>query len=267
MIFLAIFFILSGVYLVLLIGRLSHRELPALKNWYYAHRGLHKEGLPENSLGAFAAAKDAGYGIELDIHLMKDGNLAVIHDASLKRTAGVDVQIENLAAVDLANYRLEGTEEKIPLFCEVLKLIDGKVPLIVELKSVDNNYAELCAATCEILKDYQGLYCIESFDPRCILWLRKNKNSIIRGQLAFDTFSDKFDVPWVLKFALKHNLLNIVTRPDFIAYCFSDRKTLGNFLCRKVWRMQGVAWTIRTEADFEASVKEGWLPIFENFLP
>lgn len=262
-----ILIVLICVYLLLLKGRLKHKALPELRKWYYAHRGLHKEGVPENSLGAFMAAKEAGFGIELDIHLMRDGNLAVIHDASLKRTAGVDVLIENLTAVDLANYRLEGTEEKIPLFAEVLELIDGKVPLIVELKSVNNNYAELCAAACKILENYSGLYCMESFDPRCIFWLRKNKSDVVRGQLAFNTFSGKFDVPWILKFALKHNLLNVVTQPDFVAYSYSDRKTLGNFLCRKFWGMQGVAWTIRSKSDFDASVKEDWIPIFENFLP
>ncbi len=262
-----ILIVIICIYLFLLKGRINHKDMPEFKKWSYAHRGVHGKGVPENSLGAFTAAKNANFGIELDIHLMKDGNLAVIHDASLKRTAGVDVQIEKLTADDLVNYRLEGTSEKIPLFSEVLELIDGKVPLIVELKSVDNNYAELCATACEMLENYAGLYCMESFDPRCILWLRKNRNYVMRGQLAFDTFSDKFDVPWVLKFALKHNLLNIATKPDFIAYCFTDRKTAGNFLCRKLWRMQGVAWTIRSKADFETAVCEGWLPIFENFLP
>ena len=93
-------------------GRTGHPGMEALKGWGYAHRGLHKEGIPENSVAAFRAALDKGYGIELDIHLMKDGNLAVIHDASLLRTAGVDVQIEDLTAEDLEDYRLEGTEEK-----------------------------------------------------------------------------------------------------------------------------------------------------------
>ena len=257
--------VLICVYLFLLKGRLKHKDLSKLRKWYYAHRGLHKEGIPENSLSAFVAAKNAGLGIELDIHLMKDGNLAVIHDASLKRTAGADVQIENLTTEELAVYRLEGTEEKIPLLSEVLELIDGKVPLIVELKSVDNNYAKLCAAACKMLEDYTGLYCMESFDPRCVLWLRQNKPEIVRGQLAFNAFRDNLNVPWVLKFALKHNLLNIAIQPDFVAYCFQDRKTLGNFLCRKLWRMQGVAWTIRNEADFDTAVKEGWIPVFENF--
>lgn len=263
----AILIVIAGVYLFAIKGRLGHKDLPELRKWCYAHRGLHKEDIPENSLGAFAAAKKAGYGIELDVHLMRDGNLAVIHDASLKRTAGADVKIEDLTAEDLKSYCLEGTDEKIPLFSDVLQLVDGEVPLIVELKSVDNNYAALCDTACNFLKDYQGLYCIESFDPRCIVWMRKNKSEILRGQLAYNLFRVEVKLPTVMKFCLRHHILNISTRPDFIAYGFEDRKIPGNFLCRKFWRMQGVAWTIRSQEDFDTACREGWIPVFENFKP
>ncbi len=263
----AILIVLAGVYLFAIKGRLGHKDLPELRRWYYAHRGLHTEGVPENSLSAFAAAKKAGYGIELDVHLMKDGNLAVIHDASLKRTAGVDVNIEDLTVEDLDHYCLEGTEEKIPLFSDVLQLVDGEVPLIVELKSVDNNYAAVCDTACKLLEDYQGLYCIESFDPRCIVWLRKNKSEILRGQLAYNLFRVDVKIPAVMKFCLRHHIMNISIRPDFIAYGFADRKILGNFLCRKFWKMQGVAWTIRSQEDFDTACREGWIPVFENFKP
>lgn len=263
----AVAIILTALYLFAIKGRLGHKDLPAFRNWYYAHRGLHNKEIPENSLAAFTAAKKAGYGIELDIHLMKDGNLAVIHDASLKRTAGADVQIEDLSSDDLTRYRLDGTGEKIPLFSEVLSMINGEVPLIVELKSVNNNYAALCKAACKMLEDYRGLYCIESFDPRCIAWLRKNKNEIIRGQLAYNLFRVDVNIPSVMKFCLRHHILNISTRPDFIAYGFTDRRILGNFLCMKFWRMQGVAWTIRSQKDFDVACREGWIPIFENLKP
>ena len=165
-------------------GRSNHPGMEALRGWAYAHRGLHKEGVPENSMAAFRAALEKGYGIELDIHLMADGNLAVIHDASLKRTAGADVQIEDLTAEDLENYRLEGTDEKIPLFKDVMALYEGKAPMIVELKPMNNNHDALAEAACELMKDYKGIYCMESFDPRCIAWLRKNRPQIIRGQLT-----------------------------------------------------------------------------------
>ena len=263
----SVILLLFGLYVFMLKGRTGHKDLPALKGWYYAHRGLHSEGIPENSMAAFRAAKNGGYGIELDVHLMKDGTLAVIHDHSLKRTAGVDVKIEDLSLADLDNYRLEGTEEKIPLFSEVLELYNGEAPLIVELKATAKNCADLCKATCDMLATYKGAYCVESFDPRCVAWLRRNRKEVIRGQLTENFFRSKTKLPYVLRFLLKCNFFNIVTRPDFIAYRFADRKNFSNFLCRKLWGLQGVTWTIRNKEDFDTAVAEDWIPIFENFEP
>ncbi|MBQ8360260.1 MAG: glycerophosphodiester phosphodiesterase, partial [Oscillospiraceae bacterium] len=244
------------LYLFILKGRTGHKGLPALRGWYYAHRGLHSIGVPENSMAAFRAAKDAGYGIELDVHLMKDGNLAVIHDFSLKRTAGADVTIEELTLPQLNDYYLEGTREQIPLFSEVLNLYRGEAPLIVELKASVKNCAALCKATCDMLDTYDGPYCIESFDPRCIAWLRKHRKDVIRGQLTENFFRSNSKLPCILKFVMKYNLLNVFTRPDFIAYRFADRKNISNFLCRKLWGVQGVTWTIKNKEDFDTAVQE-----------
>lgn len=255
------------LYLFMLKGRTGNKDLPALRSWYYAHRGLHSAGVPENSMAAFRAAKDAGYGIELDVHLMRDGNLAVIHDSSLKRTAGADVTIEDLTAPQLDNYHLEGTQERIPLFLQVLDLYKGEAPLIVELKSTTKNYAALCKAACDMLETYDGPYCIESFDPRCVAWLRKHRKNVIRGQLTENFFRSNSKLPCIMKFIMKHNLLNVFTKPDFIAYRFADRKNISNFLCRKLWGIQGVTWTIRSKEDFDIAVEENWIPIFENLKP
>jgi len=249
-------------------GRTGHPGLEELQGWGYAHRGLHGEGRPENSMAAFRAALEGGYGIELDIHLMKDGNLAVIHDSSLLRTAGADVRIEDLTAEDLPNYHLEGTEETIPLFRDVMALFAGKAPMIVELKPVDNNHAALAEAACECLKDYKGIYCMESFDPRCVAWLRKNRPHIIRGQLTENFWAHDQKLSPGIRFVLTHNLLNFTTVPDFVAYKFDDRNdSFTTKLCRKVWDIQGVSWTIKTREDYDTAVKEGWLPIFEGFTP
>lgn len=248
-------------------GRTGHHDLDGLRDWYYAHRGLHGNGAPENSMAAFRAAKEAGYGFELDIHLMKDGNLAVTHDSSLLRCAGIDVEIEDLTVRELDDYRLEGTDEKIPLFYEVLDMVQGSVPLIVELKSSNKNHAALCRAVCALLDTYQGTYCIESFDPQCVYWLRKHRKDIVRGQLVKNFFRSGGDIPIVIKFALRHQLLNVFTRPDFVAYCFEDRRTISNFICRKICGVQGVTWTIQNKADFDLACKENWIPIFENFKP
>ena len=248
-------------------GRVGHPGLKALRGWNYAHRGLHGEGRPENSMAAFRASLEAGYGIELDIHLLKDGNLAVIHDSLLVRTTGCDGRIEDLSTEDLKNYRLEGTEETIPTFRELLDLYAGKAPLIVELKPVDGNHAALTEAACNMLETYPGPYCVESFDPRCVLWLKKNRPQVIRGQLAENFYRNNFGLSPALQFIMTNSLLHFFTRPDFTAYKFDDRKNLSTFLCRKLLCVQGVSWTLRTKEDYDTAIKEGWIPIFENFRP
>ena len=256
------------LYLLALRGRTGHKGLQDLQGWNYAHRGLHGNGVPENSMEAFQLALENGYGIELDVHLMKDGNLAVIHDSSLKRTAGVDVQIEDLVTAQLQDYYLEGTQEQIPKFCQVLELFDGKAPLIIELKAAGNNHAALSEAVCKMMESYNGAYCLESFDPRCIYWLRKNRPQEIRGQLSENFVGKKSGkLPFILKWVLTTNILNFLTRPDFIAYRFRDRKRLGVRICRRLWKIQGVTWTLRNLQEHKDAVAEGWLPIFEFYKP
>ena len=220
-------------------------------------------------MAAFRRALQNYYGVELDIHLMRDGNLAVIHDSSLKRTAGADVEIEDLTAADLDNYRLEGTEEKIPLFSEVLELFEGKTPLVVELKSARGNYNELAEAACRLLDKYQVSYCIESFDPRCLMWLKKNRPDIIRGQLshAFLKPGKSGGQSKLNCFVLQNLLLNFKTRPDFIAYKLADRNNLSVKLCRKIYKVQEVNWTIKTKKEMEEAEGLGNLVIFEQFDP
>ena len=248
--------------------RRNRPGLADLRNWSYAHRGLHGSGVPENSMAAFRAALDGGFGVELDVHLLKDGNLAVMHDSLLNRTTGQAGRMEDLTTEDLKHYFLEGTAETIPEFGEVLDLFGGKAPLIIELKSADGNHAALTEAACKLLEGYPGPFCMESFDPKCVAWLRKNRPDIIRGQLAENFFRSRNDLPDHLKFLATNLLFNFLTVPDFIAYKFADRNTTpSTVLCRKLWRAQGVSWTLRTREEYDTAVSEGWLPIFEGFLP
>ncbi len=255
------------LYLLALMGRTGHPALAELKKWKYAHRGLHRPGVPENSMAAFRAALEGGFGIELDIHLMKDGNLAVIHDSSLKRTAGADVNIEDLTAGELARFPLEGTGETVPLLSQVLALYQGKAPLIVELKSAGNNTSELCEAACKLLSGYKGAYCLESFDPRCVLWLRRHRPELVRGQLSENFLKSGGNFPFPLRLMMTALVTNFLTRPDFVAFRYADRKLFSNTLCRKLWRIQGVSWTLKDKQELDTAVKEGCIPIFEGFLP
>lgn len=248
-------------------GRSGHPGLKRLQNWSYAHRGLHGGGVPENSMAAFRAAVENGYGAELDVHLLADGNLAVIHDSRLKRTTGAQGRIEELTAAQLKDYTLGGTDQTIPEFTEVLKIFEGKAPLVIELK-VQNNVDALCSRAAQVLDGYKGDYCIESFHPQAVSWFRKHRPDVIRGQLTENYFHDPdSELPTVLKFLLTHQLLNFMTKPDFVAYNFRDRQTVSNTVCRKLWNMQGVTWTVRTRQELDEAVSEGWLPIFEQFKP
>ncbi len=260
---------LAIVYLLAIRCRSSHPGMKDLQGWAYAHRGLHGNGIPENSMPAFKAALDHGYGIELDVHLLADGNLAVIHDALLVRTTGAQGRIEDLTTEELKNYRLEGTDETIPEFMDVLTLYNGKAPMIIELKPENGNHAALTEAVCNMLKTYKGVYCLESFDPRCITWLKQNRPDLIRGVLAYEYgTNDKMKMPGYLKFILTHYLMNFLCVPDFIAYRFSDRHASPSIkLCRKLWKAQGVTWTLKTMEEYNTAMAEGWLPIFEDFEP
>lgn len=258
--------LIIAAFLFMTRGRSGHPGVGDLRGWSYAHRGLHGEGRPENSMAAFRAALEGGYGIELDVHLLADGELAVIHDSLLERTTGMPGRIEELTVQDLQNYHLEGTGETIPTFRQVLELFDGKAPMIVELKAEGGNHAALTETACNMMADYKGVYCMESFDPRCIAWLRKNRPEIIRGQLAENYFESKNKLPICLKWLLSDHLLNFLTKPDFVAYRFADRhSTLSNPVC--MTHMVGVSWTVKSQEEFDAAVSEGWIPIFEGFRP
>jgi glycerophosphoryl diester phosphodiesterase len=262
-----IILIIALLLVLALSGRVEDKRFRAYRGKPVAHRGLYKNPeIPENSIPAFALAVKQGYGIELDVHLLSDGTLAVFHDDTLLRMTGKDGRIRDLAGEELKNYTLDGTNYSIPTFDEVLSVVDGKVPLIIELKT-ENNAAELCKAVVRKLKEYSGDYVIESFDPRALMWLRKNYPGITRGQLAQDFVkkSENLNIP--LRLILSALLLNFLTKPDFVAYKFSDRKNIFNLICTKFWKIQPVYWTIENREEYEMAKAEGAISIFEGFLP
>lgn len=262
-------FVFMIFYILSLRGRTGYTDWSGFKGYFFAHRGLHNnKSVPENSMAAFRRAKEKGYGVEFDVHLMADGNLAVIHDSSLLRTAGVDVKIEELKTDDLNKYFLEGTAENIPTLDEVLTFFAGEVPLIVELKSDGKNFAKLSKTVCKRLENYNGTYCVESFDPRVIYWFKKNKPDVIRGQLSENYLkNDKSKLSFPLKLLMTGLSTNYLTKPDFVAYRFSDRNLISYRLCLKLWKIQGVGWTITNNNDIKKANEENILPIFEDVLP
>lgn len=233
----------------------------------YAHRGLHAlPDAPENSLAAFRRAAEAGYGAELDVHLTADGRLAVVHDGELLRVCGKNGVVEELTAGELACYRLCGTEERIPFLEQVLEIFENRAPLIVELKTAGGNYAALTKATVTCLDKFRIDYCLESFDPRVLLWLRKNRPELLRGQLTQNFWKHPEGLNPFLRLVLTNLLCNAAVRPDFVACRLEDRKGLALRLCRRMG-VRSAYWTIRSARDLRMAEAEGALVIFEQFDP
>lgn len=231
-----------------------------------AHRGLHDqaENTPENSMAAFRQAVQHGYGIELDITLSKDGQVVVFHDNTLNRVCGVEGKIEELDYADLQKLSLCGTEERIPLFSEVLNLVNGQVPLIVEFKACSRR-KELAKKGLELLDQYQGVYCVESFEPFLLREIRLLRPNIFRGQLSCRNLKTGHRL---LDFAGTNLLFNSVSRPHFIAYRHEDMKNVSFRAATKLLHAVPVAWTVRSQEAYYRLFDEGVdIQIFENFLP
>jgi glycerophosphoryl diester phosphodiesterase len=216
---------------------------------HYAHRGLYSadQSVPENSLAAFAAAADVGYGMELDITMTTDDEIVVFHDDMLSRACGVGKDIRDCSWAELQSYRLFGTDQRIPLFSELLALVNGRVPLIVELKHT-KRYRALCAKTAEKLDNYTGPYCIESFDPRIVRWFAVHRPEVVRGQLAGGIRSYE-SARFCESLLMSAVMTNIYCRPHFVAYRHQDApRKLG----LKAYRWLGghlVAWTVQSMED------------------
>ena len=261
----------AGAYGLLIKPRRNHPGWDALSGVRYAHRGLHDKrlGVPENSLAAFRRAVEYGFGAELDVHLMADGELAVIHDSSLMRVCGKPVYIEDLTANHLPDCTLLGTEETVPLFQDVLDLFEGKTPMIIELKVERGNADALTDAVMTKLKGWNGTYCIESFHPGVLLRLKRKYPEVIRGQLSENFLKDSEIASLSLpaRIVLTNLLTTAVTEPDFIAYKWQDRGNPTLRLMKKVYAVHEMSWTVRDRETMTLLDKDGAISIFEGFIP
>ncbi len=257
-----IILILSSGYILMILPRLVNRADMSGLLEDYAHRGLHGESLPENSIGAFKAAVDKGVGIELDIQLSKDGVPMVFHDDDLKRVCGIDGKLSEFTADQLQKIKLLDSEYTIPTFEEVLSVVDGRVPLLIEFKP---GGWELCHKGCDMLDDYHGSFCVESFDSILLGKIKKYRPKFVRGQLVGDMFKAKRLKNPILKFLLTFMMLNFISRPDFIAVDKTLRHNLSIGICRRVIKIPVLVWTLKNEEEYERSKREGLIPIFDNF--
>lgn len=307
----------------------QHNYVPAVPHAWYAHRGLHDAGsglteqyaiesgeyvararrmamkagygdptvttsiAPENSLAAFAAAAEAGYGIELDLQLTKDGQVIVVHDPDLKRVAGDPRRVADLTYDELTRIPLFGNDapgtavasprpesddrgatptgyfQHVPLFSDVLRVVAGRVPLIVEYKFDDNavfgpREEELMEKGDALLQAYDGPYVIESFNPRAVEWYKEHRPEVCRGQLSWPAKVD--GKGGVAEWAAGLLVFDFLSRPDFVAYDWSG----GNSPQVRLARAMGataVSWTVRSSDELAQC--DDWFDrhIFEAFVP
>lgn len=304
-------------------------HVPQVPHGFYAHRGLHDVGsglsvgtvaercayvdyarecairagygsedfagpvAPENSLAAFAAACEAGYGIELDIQLTRDGQVVVVHDADLKRVAGDPRRIKDLTYDELthiplfpaparsgdakaelpAGYEFDKTPDDyyqhVPLFSDVLKVVAGRVPLIVEYKFDNYSWSdaddELMEKGDELLQSYGGPYVIESFHPGAVRWYKEHRPEVNRGQLAEAVGFSWTKLNW-REWICGMLGFNWMGRPDFVAYDWHGGESAQVRFVRKMGAT-AVSWTVRSGAELERCDAFFDRHIFEAFIP
>ena len=234
---------------------------------FYAHGGLHDNAgeAPENSMLAFRRAVGLGYGIEMDVQLTKDRIPVVFHDETLKRACGGEGTVRDFTYKELQEFRLFDSEQRIPLFVDSLNMVNGQVPLIVEIK-IHENPKVVCEFVDAVLKEYQGIYCVESFHPLAVRWYRKNRSTVLRGQLASDYHKPEHRESFS-EFLVHYLLLNFLAKPDFIAYNHKHKYNVSRLVCKYVFGALSVAWTIRSQNELDDCRKDFDLFIMEGFTP
>ena len=233
-------------------------------NWFIkyklAHRGLHNDIYPENSLGAYENAIKHGFAIELDVRVLKDGNLAIFHDDNLNRMCGVNKKIEDITLDEMKEYHLNNTDFTIPTLQEVLSLVKGKVPIMIELKPVSKKM-KITKRVYDVIKDYKGDIAVKSFNPLYMLWYKKNAPDIIRGMLS--SYFHHTHLPLVYRSLIKRLTFYNRIKPDFISYDFNN-------LPNKYIKNKDVpilAWTITSKEEEIEAMKYAHNVIFQDYIP
>ena len=232
----------------------------------FAHRGLHgpTTGLVENTLPAFEAARDAGFGMELDIQFSRDMQVVVFHDDDLLRLCGDPRKVCQVPLDELRALPLAGRDDAhIPTLREVLDAVDGRVPLLIELKNGRHN-RRLCRALMDMLADYRGEYLVESFSPLIVMWFRRHAPQIARGQLVDALPNYLPAVGRVSAFCMAGLLLNGLARPDFVAYNVDAPRFFSPHFQRFMFRTPMAAWTVRRPELAALAERRGEMCIFED---
>ncbi|MBQ8392278.1 MAG: glycerophosphodiester phosphodiesterase [Clostridia bacterium] len=245
------------LYLFAIKPRFNKKAVKPFLEYKYAHRGLHDDTAEENSVTAFERAIEKGYGIEIDVRFSKDGELMVFHDATLNRVCNIDKRVVDLTCAELKEIKLGKTEDTIPTFKEVLDLVNGTVPLLIEIKQ-DVGEGDVATATAEALENYKGDYMIQSFNPLAVATFKKKMPRVVRGILS-DNYMRKKEMRKPLYFVLKNLLLNFLCRPDFVSFNHWEyKKSFTLRFVKRVFRPVLFAWTLRAAEEEKAANRNGF---------
>lgn len=226
-----------------------------------AHRGLHDEAVPENSMEAFAAAIEAGCAIEIDVQLTKDKVPVVFHDDVMTRLAGLKKRVTRVTFADLQKRSILGTEHNIPTFQEFLDFVGGRVPVLVEIKK-NRGSKGIERIVVDMLKEYGGVFAIQSFNPIAIRNVRKIDPDIYCGLLS--SRLSEMKMFFLNKQAVKNARLFFIAKPDFVSFEINSfpNKRVKKF--REKMQLPVIGWTIKTRGDIESALQYCDGIIFEN---
>lgn len=225
-----------------------------------AHRGLHNEKYPENSLGAFENAYKNGFAIELDVRLLKDGTPVIFHDRNTFRMCSIDKDINEITIDELEKFHLSNSKYTIPTLKQVLELVDGKTPIMIELKPVRKK-ENIEKITYSLLKNYKGEFAIKSFNPLTMMWFKKHAPEVIRGMLS--SYFEGIKLPLLYKLIVKKLYMFHFVKPDFISYSHND---LPNKYVQKR-KVPIIAWTIDSPDMEKEVLQKADNIVFENYIP
>ena len=232
-----------------------------LKYKYIAHRGLHDGDIPENSTLAFKRALEYGYAIELDVNITKDNKVIVFHDNTLFRMCSVNKRVRNCTFGYIKTLQLNNTKYKIPTLKEVLKLVNGKVPLLIELKN-EGVSTRLEKNVLKIMKEYDGEYIYQSFNPFSILYM-KNKNKKVKTALLSSNSFKNLKNFFMVVLTNSKLVFNFV-KADIISYKLED---INNKVLKRYKNIPIFSWTITNMIELKEAKKVSDGIIFENILP
>ena len=245
-------------------------DMSELRKYDFAHRGYFniRKKIAENSLPAFTAAIEHGYGIVMDVRLSRDGVPVIFHDTKLWRVCGAEGTVESSTWEKLKECRLSRTEDTIPSLKEALDLVDGQVPVVLNLHVELENYGVLCARVSEVLDSYEGVFAVESFEPRAVRWFKKNRNEYIRGQMMECHIKHGGTDMHPVTDYIRHNLLtNFLTSPDFISCNIADRRSISLMFCRLLYRVQMMDWVVTSMEEYELVKTDESIVVFEEIEP